>query len=100
MSLRRVNPKRDLNEASIVRALRAMGWAVTHMSKKDWPDLFCTRGNSAVWVEVKKPKGKPTAGQNECAERLLKAGYLYHVAHDENDAVWITDRCAFKESDL
>ncbi len=65
MSLNRVNPKRDQNEAELVAALRAEGVVVTPLSGKGVPDLLCGYCGIYFLVEVKMPGCKFTPAQRE-----------------------------------
>jgi hypothetical protein len=55
--------KKDLNQAAIVAALRAIGCEVVIINQKGVPDLLV--GLRSVWmpVEVKSPRGHLTALQ-------------------------------------
>lgn len=53
--------KVDLNQASIVKALRKCGVSVQSLASigKGCPDLVAANGSGMVWlIEVKGPKGK------------------------------------------
>jgi Holliday junction resolvase len=58
MSLYRRNPRRDGNEAEIVRALEAQGFHVDRISGAGIPDLLVSKAGRMWLVEVKMPKGR------------------------------------------
>lgn len=66
MSLHRRNPRRDANEAQIVKALEQIGVRVRRMSAPGFADLVCFHPREGVrLLEVKAPKGKLTPAQIE-----------------------------------
>ncbi len=88
-------PRRDANEASIIRALRQAGAFVWQLDQRNLPDLLV--GFRRVWyvLEVKLPLGPKggakdktlSEGQSafflDCAMRELPA----HVVRSEEDAL-------------
>lgn len=73
MSLHRVNPRRDGNEALLVEAFRAWGCHVLAISGTGLPDLivFRPQGEFLALVEVKKPK----TGRARPAQLRFKANW-------------------------
>jgi hypothetical protein len=57
--------KRDMNEARIVRALRAVGATVEFLSKKGCPDLLVGYQGQNWLFEVKTESGKLTPDEIE-----------------------------------
>lgn len=57
--------KRDINEAQIVAALRAIGASVQHLSAPGVPDLLVGFRGANMLLEVKRTKGKLTAPEAE-----------------------------------
>lgn len=68
MSLHRRAARRDANEASIVKALRAVGVTVYPLSGAGVPDLLCGYRGSTFLLEVKTATGKATPAQEEKRE--------------------------------
>jgi hypothetical protein len=61
--------KKDLNQAAIVQALRAIGCEVLICNLEGWPDLLCHKAGVWLPVEVKRPRGKLTALQGQLRRR-------------------------------
>jgi len=57
MALYRRNPRRDLSEPAIIRALTALGVFVQPLSGKGVPDLLCAANGRMVLMECKAPAG-------------------------------------------
>lgn len=60
MSLHRRNPRRDVNEAGIIAALRSIGLIVLPLSGSGVPDLLVYSPQERRWlpIEVKVARGK------------------------------------------
>lgn len=58
---------------------------------KGFPDLFGFRRNDgkAVFIEVKTPKGKPTAKQKKFLETVRKYGAIAGIARSAEEAIRI-----------
>lgn len=82
MSLHRRAAKRDLNEAAIVDALRAVGVKVYRMSGEGLPDLLCEYLGHWTPLEVKSKGGKLTEAQ---AARFLESPFA--VVRDAEQAL-------------
>lgn len=65
----RFNAKRDANEPIVVQALEAQGFNVVRISGRGVPDLVITKGGQAWFCEVKMPKGKLNAHQQQFKAR-------------------------------
>ncbi len=68
--------KKDLNQAAIVSALRAIGCEVRISNQEGWPDLYVHHrrfrfAEYALWlpVEVKRPRGHLTRLQADLRRR-------------------------------
>lgn len=61
--MRQYGAKRDENEVEIVKALRAAGASVAHLSSKGIPDLLVSYQNKLFLMEVKMPGKKLTPEQ-------------------------------------
>jgi hypothetical protein len=61
--------KKDLNQAAIVAALRAIGCEVLICNLEGWPDLLCHKAGIWLPVEVKRPRGHLTALQGQLRRR-------------------------------
>ena len=57
MSLSRRNPRRDMSEPGIIRALSALGCSVQPLSGKGVPDLLVGLNGRTILLEVKAPAG-------------------------------------------
>jgi Holliday junction resolvase len=55
--------KKDLNQAAIVAALRAIGCEVLILNQEGVPDLLVGRKGKWVVIEVKRPRGHLTSLQ-------------------------------------
>ena len=57
--------KRDAKHAEVDAALRGDGWMTrdTHALGKDWPDIVAAKPGINLLVEVKRPGGKLSKGQ-------------------------------------
>ncbi len=58
VSLHRRNPRRDVNETDIVRALEQVGVRVWKISGKDLPDILTLWRGRYVPMEIKSDRGK------------------------------------------
>jgi hypothetical protein len=69
MSINRPNPRRDSNEAAIVRHLQDSGALVLRVSGRDLPDLLV--GFCGLWwpCEIKAPRGRLSPGQMVLIQR-------------------------------
>lgn len=61
--MKKYGAKRDENEVEIVKALRAAGASVAHLSSKGIPDLLVSFRNKLFLIEVKMPGKKLTLEQ-------------------------------------
>jgi Holliday junction resolvase len=67
MTLYRRNPKRDANEAGIIRDLKKCGCSVQQLSGKDIPDLLVGFKGENYLLEVKSKGGKAQQNQIDWA---------------------------------
>lgn len=80
--------KESAVQAKIKRKLEQAGWFVTKLiqtSTNGIPDLLALRGGRAVFIEVKRPGGKPSDLQGYMLEKLQGLGFTALVATNEND---------------
>lgn len=63
MGIPKHNPKRDVNELEIIRALEWAGATVVRLSAKGVPDLLVGIDNQTYLLEVKTDKGALTTDQ-------------------------------------
>jgi hypothetical protein len=61
--------KKDLNQAAIVAALRAIGCEVLILNQEGVPDLLTCKAGLWVPIEVKSPRGHLTALQGALRRR-------------------------------
>jgi hypothetical protein len=61
--------KKDLNQAAIVAALRAIGCEVLILNQEGVPDLLVALRGQWTPVEIKRPRGKLTALQGQLRRR-------------------------------
>jgi hypothetical protein len=61
--------KKDLNQAAIVQALRAIGCEVLILNQEGIPDLLTHYRGGWLPVEVKRPRGHLTALQGQLRRR-------------------------------
>ena len=84
MSLHRRNPRRDANEAPIVKALEQVGAIVKRISAKGVADLLVLYKGRIYLLEVKMPKtGRMTPAQEETTAE----GWPVTVVLDAYDAL-------------
>lgn len=60
------------HERKAVELAEAAGWLQIKVLKRDWPDRLFLRGPTRVFVEFKRPGGKPRPAQ-EANHRLLRS---------------------------
>lgn len=75
MGIPKRNPKRDVNEGEIIRALEWAGATVVRLSAKGLPDLLVGIDGQTYLLEVKTAKGDLTADQT-----VFFAGWEGHAA--------------------
>jgi hypothetical protein len=63
MSLRRLNPRRDQNEADIIDALERCGFTVARLSARGVPDLVIGKQRVTKLAEVKRGKAQLNEAQ-------------------------------------
>ena len=68
MSLKRYAAKRDTNEREIIAMLEKCGCQVQPLSLRGMPDLLVAFRHRVYLLEIKTPKGKPTAAQQQKAQ--------------------------------
>jgi hypothetical protein len=61
--------KKDLNQAAIVAALRAIGCEVLILNQEGIPDLLVHHRGQWIPIEVKRPRGHLTALQGQLRKR-------------------------------
>jgi hypothetical protein len=61
--------KKDLNQAAIVAALRAIGCEVLILNQEGIPDLLVAFRGAWYPIEIKRPRGKLTALQGQLRRR-------------------------------
>lgn len=103
MSLRRLNPKRDVTEIPIVQALRECGAEVFRLSGKGIPDLLCFWGmgssSKAFLVECKTKGGKLTPEQERFHQEARFRGWPVFVMHTPDQALGIINVISRREPD-
>jgi hypothetical protein len=70
-------------QAKITSYLKKNNWMVLNMqllSLNGLPDLLCLNYNIALWIEVKRPKKKPTELQKFRHAQLRNFGFTVIVA--------------------
>ena len=81
--------KIDANHSLIREALIAHGWRVkSTASLPGWVDLVAQRGERTVLIEVKSPRGTPTASQIA----LKSAGWEIVTLRDLADVTTLSRR--------
>jgi Holliday junction resolvase len=74
-------------QAKIIRNLTKKGWYVAKIiqtTKNGWPDLLCLKDGKSVYIEVKRPGGKPSPLQLLRHREIAATGHIVHVTDDEN----------------
>lgn len=71
-------PEKVLQQ-NVVSLAKALGWWTHHhydsrRSTPGWPDLVMLRGERALFVELKREKGRTTPDQRDVIARLTNAG--------------------------
>jgi hypothetical protein len=74
--------KKDLNQAAIVAALRAIGCEVLICNLEGWPDLLCHR--AGVWLAASRSwQGVADAADPHLCERGMRAELSIQAARRE-----------------
>lgn len=80
-------------ENGVVKPARAAGFFVRKVAwsgRRGAPDrIFAREDRGTVWIEFKKPGGKPTLQQSREHERMRAAGMEVHVCDNAEDALSI-----------
>ena len=84
--MRQYGAKRDENESEIVKALRAAGASVAHLSSKGIPDLLVSFRSKLFLMEVKMPGKKLTPEQVKFHENWK--GEI-HIVRNIDEAIQI-----------
>lgn len=87
--MRQYGAKRDENEVEIVKALRAVGASVAHLSSKGIPDLLVSFRNKLFLMEVKMPGKKLTPEQLKFHENWK--GEI-HIVKSVDEAIQILNK--------
>lgn len=85
--------KENMIQRKIIQALKKDKQAVVinlhggPFHQSGLPDLLVIRNGAATFLEVKRPKCKPTLLQECMMRKLHKAGAMAEVVHDPAEAV-------------
>ena len=85
MSLRRWSPRRDDNEAPIVRVLEKCGALVCPLSIAGMPDLLVCHRGRLLLLEVKRPRRE----LNEAQQRQADLGWPVTTVHSIAEALLV-----------
>lgn len=88
MSKNRYNPRRDLNEPGIIRALEGAGALVRRLSEAGIPDLLVGFRGALFLLEIKNPDAShPRMQDKQDAFFEVWQGYSLHVVWDADEAL-------------
>ena len=74
-------------QSKIKKELEKQGWLVLRpvsVSKSGYPDLWCLKDKTTVFVEVKRPGEKPTELQEHRHNELRREGFNVIIATSVN----------------
>jgi hypothetical protein len=75
-------------EAAACKWAKEQGWLMykfTSPASRSVPDRICIGPRGVVFIEMKRPGGKLTAGQAREIEKLRKAGAEVHICYSVQD---------------
>ena len=82
-------------QRKIIKKLTDQGWYVVKIiqtNKNGFPDLMCLKSGRTIFIEVKRPEGKPRPLQVYRMKEIMGYGFECYVMSSIHDIVYIDSK--------